>query len=475
MAIANTAIAPSSRPDTAILDRLVIVDRACLAIATLVAATTLAAWLSPAFGSSLPHGWSLMKASTALAILLCTASLALTKPKESARLILVGRLCAIAAMVLAVAALYEHATGRSSAIGLFLAPDSAAPSPGLMSVQSASFVTMLGLSFLIERTQQGWLGRVLDLLIGATVVLTLVLVTGYVFGAPGFYGQSSAIRTSPQSLVCLALLMQAQGARRAPFGFFSVLVGVGIGSHFARRALPIAPVVVVLLIGAGEKVLVSGVLTLPYAVAITAASMTALLSLLIVLDARKINGMERALREMSLADELTGLHNRRGFYLLGEQALRDARRSAESLTVVFLDADGLKKINDTLGHDVGSALLRDIATMLRAAFRSSDMVGRLGGDEFAVIAHARQESLEPALRRLREASDAANRSGEKPYHISFSMGMATTGPESELGFVELVDRADAAMYQDKRRRRVARESDVVAPPVQAPPLAFQRG
>ncbi len=80
---------------------------------------------------------------------------------------------------------------------------------------------------------------------------------------------------------------------------------------------------------------------------------------------------------MSLDDELTGLHNRRGFYLLGEQALQNARRSGEALTVFFFDADGLKKINDTLGHDAGSELLRDIATLLRTTFRASDIVGRL--------------------------------------------------------------------------------------------------
>jgi len=55
--------------------------------------------------------------------------------------------------------------------------------------------------------------------------------------------------------------------------------------------------------------------------------------------------------------------------------------------VLFFDADGLKKINDTLGHDAVSELLRDIAILLRTSFRGSDFVGRLGGDEFAVVAH----------------------------------------------------------------------------------------
>lgn len=122
----------------------------------------------------------------------------------------------------------------------------------------------------------------------------------------------------------------------------------------------------------------------------------------------------------------------------------------------FSDADGLKKINDTLGHDVGSELLRDIATLLRTVFRSRDVVGRLGGDEFAVIIHGRQAELTPALQRLDDMIEAANGTGSKAYRISISGGGATTEPQSNETFAGLVDRADAAMYHVKRQRRATR-------------------
>jgi diguanylate cyclase (GGDEF)-like protein len=306
-------------------------------------------------------------------------------------------------------------------------------------------------------------------------MLSLVFIAGYTFGATSLVGQTSAIRMSPQTLVCIVLLTFVQTSRRAPYGSFSVLVGVGIGSQFARIMLPASVLLSYLIIRAGESLLASGTLTLPYAAAVTASGMAALLAILVVLLAGKVNALETELREMSLSDELTGFHNRRGFYLLGEQALRDARRAGRPVSVLFFDADGLKEVNDSLGHDVGSALLFDIATLLRANFRGSDVVGRIGGDEFAVITYGRQADLAPALRRLDDATEAANCAGNKPYRISLSVGGVTTEPQSEESLAELLDRADAAMYQKKRQRRAAREAGVGAQEVTPADAAFRRG
>jgi uncharacterized membrane protein len=178
--------------------------------------------------------------------LVTTASLALTIPKRSARQFLAGRACACVAVFLAGATLFEHWSGRSSGLGTLLAADSGAQMPGRMSIQTASFLVLLGLSLLIERTRQDLLGHTLDALIAAVVMFSLVLVAGYIFGAAALFGQTSATRTSPQTLVCLALLTIAQTGRRAPYGYLSVLVGVGIGSQIARMALPISQVLVFL-------------------------------------------------------------------------------------------------------------------------------------------------------------------------------------------------------------------------------------
>ncbi len=97
-----------------------------------------------------------------------------------------------------------------------------------------------------------------------------------------------------------------------------------------------------------------------------------------------------------------------------------------------------------------------MATLLRSTFRVSDVVGRLGGDEFAVFAHDSDDDLKPRLHRLQTATDAINQSGEKPYLISYSVGRATSRMDSDETFVKLVERADAAMYMQKREHRAGR-------------------
>jgi diguanylate cyclase (GGDEF)-like protein len=253
--------------------------------------------------------------------------------------------------------------------------------------------------------------------------------------------------------VCIVLLTLSATSRRAPFGFFSALVGVGIGSQSARTALPLLLGLTYIVIWIGSSLVVAGKLTVPYGAALAAAFMAAVLHILIVWLARTGNDLERQLRDLSMSDELTGLHNRRSFYLLGEQARRNARRERRPLSIVFFDADGLKRVNDTLGHDVGSELLATIARLLRGAFRSTDVVARLGGDEFAVAAYGSPADLETVMKRLDDAISATNAVKGVLYQVSLSRGIASTEPQSNEPFAELVDRADAAMYQDKQRRR----------------------
>jgi two-component system, cell cycle response regulator len=94
------------------------------------------------------------------------------------------------------------------------------------------------------------------------------------------------------------------------------------------------------------------------------------------------------LQALSLMDELTGLYNRRAFLAFAGQQLLLAKRNKKSMLMFFVDIDGMKWVNDHLGHPEGDQLLMDSAQALRMTFRVSDIVARLGGDEFAVLAHA---------------------------------------------------------------------------------------
>jgi diguanylate cyclase (GGDEF)-like protein len=164
----------------------------------------------------------------------------------------------------------------------------------------------------------------------------------------------------------------------------------------------------------------------------------------------------------SETDELTGLHNRRGFFILGERILAQDQRAGHATLLVFADVDGLKTVNDQFGHPVGDAMLCDIARALRDTFRESDMIARLGGDEFAILVSS------PALRLLELVSErfesraaALQARQDRPYRLALSMGgaLASVGSETKLG--DLVAEADQHMYSAKRRRAGAGEHELL--------------
>lgn len=161
-----------------------------------------------------------------------------------------------------------------------------------------------------------------------------------------------------------------------------------------------------------------------------------------------------ALRSLSLIDDLTGLYNRRGFTDLGEQYLKLARRTTRGVTLVFLDLDRFKAINDSLGHHVGDRALLKVAEILRATFRRSDLLARLGGDEFAVLAlEASDESPDLLVSRLRERFQEFDDSGSEPFELSASIGVARHDEDLRIRLEDLLSEADAAMYDEKRDKR----------------------
>ncbi len=169
---------------------------------------------------------------------------------------------------------------------------------------------------------------------------------------------------------------------------------------------------------------------------------------------------ERRLEQLSLHDELTGLKNRRGFYVLLPEQAKHAKRSGARVVMLYGDIDGFKAINDTLGHARGDDVLKAVAEALGVAFRETDLIARLGGDEFCVVA----ESLaEPALlgQRLDEAMAAA--SEELGLRVTLSYGTVATDWRGLDDPDELLTRADMLMYDAKRARQAASRE---APPTE---------
>lgn len=443
----------SHQPDSRLLHQLRRAERVCLLIACLLAVFILIGWLLPPLQPILPDGWSQMKANTALAVLLCGAAFALERQQPTRGQTIARRICASIVVLLTGAALYEHASGDASGLGTLLATDDESPMPGLMTEQTAVGLLLIGSALLLDSNQKMLPGYLLDFLVSVTFVLLMIMVAGSVYDVTMPVGQSDTIPTAPQTLACFAMLTFVLISRRAPHGIFSPMVSIGIGGQISRILIPSSIAVTYLLILVGLAVATLGGLSMSLSAALTAASIVVILFFSTLLVARRINALESKLRASSLTDELTGLHNFRGLTLIGERLLLDARRGKQSLSMIFIDADGLKEVNDTLGHDAGSRMLVDIATLLRGNFRDIDLIGRVGGDEFAVMVKGDKTDLESMLERFDAAIEEANRPGDKPYRISCSLGVITTAADEKMTLIDLLAHADAKMYENKRQRR----------------------
>jgi diguanylate cyclase (GGDEF)-like protein len=172
------------------------------------------------------------------------------------------------------------------------------------------------------------------------------------------------------------------------------------------------------------------------------------------------------LRTLSLSDELTGLYNRRGFFILAEQQIKIATRTKRGMLLVSADLDGLKKINDGFGHHEGDRAIVDAGQLLRQSFRESDIISRNGGDEFVILITEKPEiNAEVLFDRLRKNLEVHNRRVQRPYPFSISMGVTTFDPEKPVDLNTLLIAADKSMYEDKKnkRRRSKAEDNTSSP------------
>jgi diguanylate cyclase (GGDEF)-like protein len=250
------------------------------------------------------------------------------------------------------------------------------------------------------------------------------------------------------------LLSFSAFARRAEYGSFKILVGSGIGSRIARLAAPILLVLPFLREAGRMRLLHDALLPQHYVSAILASSAAVLSFGLLLILAWRINGMEIEIQDLSLRDELTGLYNLRGFHLLAEQALHLAQRSQLPFSVLFIDLDNLKQINDEFGHKVGSEFLVETAALLRTIFRETDVVGRIGGDEFAVAGEFSRSAVSIAVQRIEEgAASAAPETGHR-MPLNLSIGCVTNKEHVHESLHDLLAQADKAMYERKRSRKL---------------------
>jgi diguanylate cyclase (GGDEF)-like protein/PAS domain S-box-containing protein len=171
--------------------------------------------------------------------------------------------------------------------------------------------------------------------------------------------------------------------------------------------------------------------------------------------------MEERLEKAAMTDALTGLLNRRGFMTYAERQLKLSDRTKKGMTLLYIDLNGMKAINDGLGHDQGDRALADTAAILEKTFRQSDITARIGGDEFAVLLTTPSgPDIETVVSgHLQRHLDEHNKKSGRPYQLSLSMGMAHYEPGQPEVLGRLLNAADASMYQNKKNHGTALQGE----------------
>jgi diguanylate cyclase (GGDEF)-like protein len=163
---------------------------------------------------------------------------------------------------------------------------------------------------------------------------------------------------------------------------------------------------------------------------------------------------EERYKDLASTDVLTGLANRRSGILFLEKEISMAKRKGITVTVCFIDVDGLKTINDIQGHDVGDDLIKSSGIVLTNILRESDLVCRFGGDEFLVIfPDCNIKQADELWNRIAAELQRFNSTSDKSFQISFSHGFAEFSPSNNLSTDELISMADSEMYKEKKQKR----------------------
>ena len=163
---------------------------------------------------------------------------------------------------------------------------------------------------------------------------------------------------------------------------------------------------------------------------------------------RDLAAANEEVKRLAITDPLTGCHNRRFFDEIERREMQRHLRYEAPLSVVFVDVNRFKQLNDTLGHDTGDDVLRTIGAMLRRQVRESDYVIRWGGDEFLLLLNCGLAEAERKAGELKLAFDRERLTAALPPSVGLSIGVAAVSKDAE-SLREAIQRADALMYRDK--------------------------
>ncbi len=449
------------RPDERnpeLLHLLFFAQQFCLLFVFQLAAMSVLASLYEPLGHLLPEALTRMRAPSALAALFSALSFFLSESERSSRSRALSRLFALLAGLIAATYFLEPSFHVASAIDHFLKMKGGfVPWPRVPMAVGVAYV-LLSVVMLLIRARGKALSLIVDGLTGCLSLLVLVSLFELFLGVLQIPGSSTRGLMSTPSVMCLTLLTLVAVFRRSEHGVFSLFLAYGMGSKIARWLTPVALLVPILREVARARLLNAQLIPEHYATAILTATTTVCAFGFLIFIATRINRMQEQIQLLGLRDELTGLYNVRGFHLLAEQALRLARRAQQPFCVLFVDLDGLKQINDKLGHDAGSRMIAEAGHVLNATFRETDVIGRIGGDEFVVAGQFDEDAILWSIERLQDMVKAVNAEEGRRYTLGLSIGFAVNEGAPSETLKSMLTRADAAMYDVKRLKKQARAS-----------------
>lgn len=448
---ADSQTSAAGEPNQNVLHSAFFIEQICLVLVIQVVLINLLSFVFVPVNDLLPSVLLHMRVSSNCAAFCATLALFFSEEGRSAKLRRISQVFAGATVAVAGARVWWV-----SSIGL--RGSSPAEEQGSLLVSPLAFL-MLGVVILLIHSRDSLASRIADTIASGLAFLVLTLDSEFFFGVAHIPGSSVSGPLRFPTLICLSLLTAVIILRRAEHGIFSVFLGSGIGGRISRIVAPILIAVPILREIGRARLLDTHLVPAHNATAILTSIATAAAFALLVALTRLMDRMQKEMEDLHLRDALTGLYNFRGFNLFAEQLLRLARRTGHPFGILFVDMDNLKKINDQLGHNVGSVSLVETAKLLTANFRETDVIGRLGGDEFVVAGEFNQEELRVAMDRLRTAAASKTRLAGSRFSLSLSMGCACVQTLGSETLKSLVAQADKAMYKEKRAKKRAEEKD----------------
>ncbi len=326
-----------------------------------------------------------------------------------------------------------------------------------------------------------WMGWASVGLMSVCVLASLLALSGYWLVA-----RSDAWVTLGAHLVVVAVTVQTVGSMYFSGGFEAtvtptLILIVPCAIFLAGLGALLPWTLVVLLILVGFAILTGGELLprseipddkgrlvrhlITYSTAIMAGSFLGLRLMRMIRDSMtRLDADRKRFQYDATHDALTGLSNRADFFDRAASALMVAKDRLEYCTLLYIDLDGFKQINDSMGHEAGDALLVAFGRWLAARFGESDLVARLAGDEFVVLVGncGQQGSERHVIDRVASIPAEAFRIQDRSLTIGASIGAAVF-PRDADSLERLLHIADQAMYRDKESRRPARQSASVLP------------